>query len=114
MGIPPIQVEDYLQAESDRARLSLPPSGPFEGGHALIIGVANYSLVHPLPETVLNDARDLVALLTDPSACGYLPVQVTQLLDEEATGDGIRAALVNLAERTSPDDTAIVFFSGHD
>jgi uncharacterized caspase-like protein len=93
--------------------MSLPPSGVLKQGHALVIGVANYPKVRPLPETVLDDARDLGALLTDPAICGYPPAQVDQLLDVEATSDSIRAALADLAARTGPDDTALVFFSGH-
>jgi uncharacterized caspase-like protein len=62
---------------------------------------------------VLNDARKLRALLIDPSACGYPVPQVIQLLDGEATCAAIRTALLDLAARTTPDDTAVVFFSGH-
>ena len=113
LGIPPIQVEGYVEAETGKARLPRQPSGTFEHGHALVIGVANYPRVNPLPETVLDDARDLRALLTDPAACGYPPGQVAQLLDAEATGDGIRAGLADLAARSGPEDTAVVFFSGH-
>ncbi|MBU1751228.1 MAG: caspase family protein [Chloroflexi bacterium] len=113
LGIPPIQVEGYLEAEATKEHRSLPASGTFEHGHALVIGVANYQDVWPLPETVLNDARDLRALLTAAASCGYAPNKVTQLLDDEATGAGIRAALADLAVRTGPGDTVVVFFSGH-
>jgi hypothetical protein len=113
LGIPPIQVEGYLQAERGKEHLPPPPSGAFEGGHALLVGVANYPRVNPLPETVLDDARDLRALLTDPATCGYPADHVVQLLDDEATGTHLRAALADLAARTGPEDTAIVFFSGH-
>lgn len=113
LGIPPIQVEGYIQAEVDKAKEPLPPSGRFEQGHALLIGVANYPYVRPLPETALSDARDLGSLLIEAAICGYPPDQVVSLLDEQATGDHIRAALADLAARTGPDDTAVVFFSGH-
>ena len=113
LGIPPIQIEGYLQAEAGKAQLPLPPSGAFEQGHALVIGIANYPRVRSLPETVLNDARSLCSLLTDRVACGYPSTQVVQLLDDQAPADGIRAALAELAARTGPEDTAVVFFSGH-
>lgn len=113
LGIPPIQVEGYIQTEVDKAKMSLPPSGRFEQGHALLIGVANYPHIRPLPETVLNDARDLGLLLTEAAICGYPPDQVIALLDEQATNDRIRTALADLAARTGPKDTAVVFFSGH-
>ena len=113
LGIPPIQIEGHIQAEARTAQIDLPSSGRFEHGHALVIGIANYPKISPLPATILNDARDLGSLLTDPRICGYPPSQVTALLDQEATGAGIRTALAALAAHTGPNDTAIVFFSGH-
>jgi len=113
LGVPPIEVDGFVETEVDRARLAPPPSGTFEHGHALVIGVATYPRFVPLPETVLDDARDLYALLTEPATCGYPPAQVTQLLDGEATGARLRAGLADLAARTGPGDTAVVFFSGH-
>lgn len=113
LGIPPIQVGGYIETETDRLRLPPPRSGTFKQGHALVIGVANYPRINPLPEIVLNDARDLRTLLTDPVTCSYPPTHVAQLLDGEATGNSIRAGLASLAARTDPDDTAVVFFSGH-
>lgn len=113
LGIPPIQVEGYLETARKKEHLDSPLMGGFANGHALVVGVANYPKVRPLPETVLHDARDLRDLLTDPTACGYPPDQVTQLLDGEATAAALRAALEALAARTDPDDTAVVYFSGH-
>lgn len=112
-GIAPFQIDGYIEAEAAGARLTSSPLGRFERGHALLIGVANYPQVSPLPETVLADARDVHAVLTDPAACGYPPDHVTLLLDGDATADNIRSAMRRLAERASPDDTAMVFFSGH-
>lgn len=113
LGIPPIQVEGYVEATTGQEQRPRPPSGTFDWGHALVIGVANYPWVDPLPGSVLNDARNLRALLIDPSTCGYPAAQVTELLDGEATAEGMRAALADLAARTGPDDTAVIFFSGH-
>lgn len=113
LGIPPIQVEGYLETEAVAEQLLPPPSGRFEGGHALVIGLANYAMIAPLPEAVLNDARSLAELLIDPRRCGYPPDQVTQLLDDEASSQGIRTALADLVRRTDQGDTAVIFFSGH-
>jgi hypothetical protein len=113
LGIPPVQVEGYIQAQTNKERRPPPPSGTFEQGHGVIIGIANYPMVNPLPETILNDARDLRDLLTDSARCGYLCNNVTQLLDDEATGDAIRAALESLAQSINSQSTAIVYFSGH-
>jgi hypothetical protein len=113
LGISPIQVEGYVIAEASKEELPPPPSGTFDQGHALVIGVASYPQGYLLPETVLYDARDLRVLLADPAICGYPSDQVTQLLDGDATADRIRAALADLAEHIGPGDTAVVFFSGH-
>ena len=113
LGIPPVQVEGDIEIRASREKTSPPPSGALEQGHALVIGVANYPKIRPLPETVLNDARDLSTLLVDLTRCGYPAAQVNRLIDGEATVDGIRSALADLAARTGPDDTAVVFFSGH-
>jgi hypothetical protein len=113
LGIPPVEVEGYIEAENARGRLARPPSGTFVGGHAVVVGVAGYPNVSPLPATVLDDARDLRGRLTDPATCGYPAEQVALLLDRQATCDGIRAALAKLAQAAGPDDTAVVFFSGH-
>jgi len=112
LGIPPIQVENYIQAATDKAQLSQPPSGRFEHGHALVIGIADYPKVKSLPKIVLDDARALREVLVS-DACGYLEGNVTELLNSEATYAGIHMALADLAARTNPDDTVIVFFSGH-
>jgi len=117
LGIPPIQVDGYVEMEVHKAQLVTTPrtllAGTFTQGHALLIGIANYPNVSPLPEVVLKDAHDLAALLNDAAACGYPTANVVQLLDSEATVTGIHRALDDLAARTGPDDTAIVFFSGH-
>lgn len=85
----------------------------FDNGYALIIGIAKYHHIRPLPDTVLNDANDMKALLVDAAQCGYSPTQVKLLLDNETTHHNIRLGLHWLAERTKPDDTVIIFFSGH-
>jgi hypothetical protein len=85
----------------------------FDQGRALVIGVANYQEVDKLPEAILNDARDIANVLRAPDLCGYPEDNVTVLLDGEATLAGIRKALANLAANSKPDDTVVIFFSGH-
>lgn len=85
----------------------------FPSGHALVVAVAAYSKVTPLPTAVLNDAREVAAVLTSPAHCGYDPNNVTLLLDAQATLDALRRELATLATRAKPDDTVMVFFSGH-
>lgn len=87
--------------------------GAFPQGHALVIGVAGYRHCSPLPETVLDDAKDIASVLLSADHCGYPPGNVEILLDQAATADAIRQGLKRLAERTGDNETAIVFFSGH-
>ncbi len=85
----------------------------FKNGCALIIGIANYPNVRRLPNTVLQDARDVSDLLQSSAYCGYPIDQVKPLIDADATADGIRNGLRWLAQKAGQNDTALVFFSGH-
>lgn len=87
--------------------------GGFATGHAIVIGVANYRNVRPLPDSVLNDARDVAAVLKAKEYCGYDERNVHLLLDDDATLERIRAALASVAGASGPDDTVVIFFSGH-
>jgi hypothetical protein len=94
-------------------RQALMSTSTFRQGHALIVGVAAYRHIKPLPSNVLDDARDVAAILTSSQQCGYDPLNVTQLLDGAATRDAILNGLQDLSLRTGPDDTACLYFSGH-
>lgn len=85
----------------------------FEYGRALVIGIANYEEISSLPKAVLNDAHDTADTLQSPSFCGYSAENVTMLTDAEATLDGIRQALADIASAATTDDTVVIFFSGH-
>lgn len=80
---------------------------------ALVIGVANYENINSLPEAVLNDARDTASVLQAAEYCGFPPNQVQVLLDDQATLEGIRSGLANLASSSMAEDTIVIFFSGH-
>lgn len=85
----------------------------FSQGHAVVVAVANYAEINSLPEAVLNDARDLAAVLTSPEHCGYDDKNVRVLLDGGATLAKLREALEAVANASKPDDTVVLFFSGH-
>ena len=88
-------------------------TGGFTTGHAVVIGVANYRHGSPLPGAVLNDAQDIAAVLKAHEYCGYDERNVQLLLDGDATLERIRAALASVAGASGPDDTVVIFFSGH-
>ncbi len=81
--------------------------------HALIVGIAGYRRVTPLPETVLDDAREIARVLKDPDLCGYPPDNVRLLLDEDASLAGLRGALAELATVTSAQGTVFLYVSSH-
>ena len=92
---------------------SMNAMGGYESGHAIVIGVANYRHVTPLPDAVLNDAQDVATVLKAKEYCGYDERNVHLLLDGDATLEGIREALSSVARASGPDDTVVIFFSGH-
>jgi hypothetical protein len=85
----------------------------FTQGYALVVGIANYTAVRPLPETVLKDARDVAALLKQPERAGYLPDHVKLILDKDASKQAILDGLQWLASCAGADATAVVYYSGH-
>jgi hypothetical protein len=85
----------------------------FTQGYALVVGIANYAAVRPLPETVLKDARDVAALLQQPDRAGYPPDHVKLILDKDATKRAILDGLAWLASCAGGDATAVVYYSGH-
>ncbi len=81
--------------------------------HALVVGIANYPHVAPLPDTVLSDAQDVAQVLIDPNLCAYPPNQACMLLDSDASLAELRNQLANLAQRADADSTVFIYISGH-
>jgi hypothetical protein len=84
-----------------------------ENARALVIGIANYQHITPLPATVLNDAQAVYDLLVDPALCGYRPEHVALLTDGDATQAAIRAALARLAASADAETTVFCYVSSH-
>ena len=85
----------------------------FTQGYALVVGIANYPNVRPLPETVLKDARDVAALLEQPDRAGYPQDHVKLILDKDATKKTLLDGLAWLASSAGNDATAVFYYSGH-
>lgn len=88
-------------------------AGPMENAYGLIIGIAHYQNINKLPATVLKDAQDMYDLLIDPFHCGYLPDNVTLLLDAQATRAVIQEALTKLSQCSNEDSTIFMYLSSH-
>jgi hypothetical protein len=79
------------------------------GSHALLIGIGAYRYLNPLARTA-SDARDVGDVL---SAQGIPTANLALLLDENASKTAIGDQLVRLAQSAGPDETVVIFFSGH-
>src|SRR5215212_401452 len=84
-----------------------------ENAHGLVVGIAKYRQVTPLPATVVNDANDVHGLLVDPDRCGYPPDNLKPLINEQATREAILKELDSLAERADRDSVVFIYISGH-
>ena len=81
--------------------------------YAVIIGIGAYQDERLNLSYTVNDAQGLYDLLTDP-LYGAIPKENVQLLlSEEATTANIRKALNALRRKATPDDTVIIYYSGH-
>jgi hypothetical protein len=84
----------------------------FRSSRALLIGIGESYRENGFPP-LRNAVRDVEAL---EAALAGLPAdrwETTVLTEEEATFDGIRAALAELEEALEPEDRALIYFAGH-
>jgi hypothetical protein len=84
-----------------------------EDAYALIVGIANYPKVNPLPPNVLDDAHDVAAVLVTPAQGGYQRDNVRLLLDDKASIEALRDALATLAKSSTPSSTVFIYVSSH-
>ncbi|MDJ1505168.1 caspase family protein [Xanthocytophaga agilis] len=81
--------------------------------HALLIGIANYEFITELPQTVIDDVNDIFQVLITPQQSAYATDNVTLLLNENATKQGIEQALQTLVNKVGSEDTVLIYYSGH-
>lgn len=89
------------------------PSNPIWTGYALVVAIAHYNHINGLPTAVLNDATDVASVLTSSSYCGYDSSNVRLLRDGEASLSNLRDSLSWLSTVAGPEDSVVVYFSGH-
>lgn len=82
-----------------------------ENTYALVIGIANYHHINPLPATVRKDALDIHDLLANPEMGSYDHMKI--LLDGDATRQAILDELAGLAKRCDADSTLFLYVSSH-
>jgi hypothetical protein len=88
-----------------------PLSPNFDESHALVVGIAGYQHLRPLPK--VEDAEQIAETLADPKLCGYSRSNVRLLQESEATGEAIRQGLAEIARTAGPRSTAFLYYSGH-
>ncbi len=79
----------------------------------LVVGVADYQYINPLPHQVLDDAKSIADVLIAAQHCGYASNNVTTLLNEKANLSSIRNALKTLADESELTDAVFIYFTGH-
>ena len=80
---------------------------------ALIIGIDKYPNLSEQAQLAgcVSDARQVARLLEE--RFGFPASQMTMLLDEQATRDGILAAMDALAKQVKENDAVVIHYSGH-
>jgi hypothetical protein len=81
--------------------------------HCLVVGIASYQHVRPLPDTVVKDAQDVHDVLVDPVTGGYPRERVRLLTDAAATRAALHRGLSDIATRADDQSVVFVYLSGH-
>ena len=83
--------------------------------HLVAIGINKYAQETMNLKFAAPDAQAMAELFKNrgPTLYGPENVDVVQLLDAQATREGIRAAMAAVAKRANPQDTMLVFLAGH-
>jgi hypothetical protein len=94
-------------------RAAMTQDQPPQNRRALIIGIDKYPNLSERAqlEGCVRDAREVAGLLA--ARFGFPASQMTLLLDEQATRDGILAAMRSLTETVKENDAVVVHYSGH-
>jgi len=80
---------------------------------ALLVGISAYDDTNLKLNYAAKDASDLAALLESQKGIFYDDVDVTLLLNGDATEDAIEVQLAKLRKKSAPEDNVVVFMAGH-
>lgn len=87
-------------------------AGPQESGHALIIGIGQYSQDSGNPP-LLGVPKDMANARNMALAMGIPAAHITELRDVSATKSNILAALDRMKKNIDVGERAFIYFSGH-
>lgn len=79
----------------------------------LLIGIADYQYIRPLPASVIADVDALRALIASQQLGFYAAEQHLYLTNEAASKAAIQAALAQLAQWATPSSTVLIYISSH-
>jgi hypothetical protein len=113
-----VQATSYAAAETGRYRLALssatevPAARRSQGRvYGLFAGISDYELPNTDLEYTAEDATRIRDALIDGG--GMRAADAYTLVDSEATVDNVTEAIRGIAGRMGPDDTFVMFYSGH-
>ena len=90
------------------------PAGPPGEKWALVVGISKFQDKHlPRLNFASKDARDLSALLVDPSAGRFKAENVHALIEGQVTTRQLKMELNWLARSAQPNDLVVIFLSSH-
>lgn len=78
---------------------------------ALLIGINRYAIPGNDLRGCVNDVRNVASALQD--CFGFLPADITTLLDEQATKAAMQEGITSLITSGQPGDTLYLHYSGH-
>lgn len=114
------KIEVYAVNYQQRSSVKLGVNVIFEGAvkanaklYALVIGINEYTNEKNNLNYAYSDAISVQEKLESISGSIFSSVDVTLLLNKEASKSNIEASLKNIAQSASPNDVFIFYFAGH-
>jgi len=118
-GVNVIELRVYDKAErsyavSDAVTLLAPiPPPPKPRLFVLAAGINDYIIPAPQLDLAVTDAKSFVAAVRVGAQPLYREVDAYELYDGQATADGVRKALDDIASKAESSDVLLVYLSGH-
>jgi WD40 repeat protein len=108
-----VVTDDEQNKSDDAVIVKSAARAPLQGDlYLLCVGVSQYrNPIYNIPFAA-DDARAMLGVLQAQGGKAYAKVHATILTDKQATAQNIRAALDRF-KAAKPDDTVMVFLSGH-